>query len=547
MAIEDIDRTQYETTITPTTTNPRPPQWANRVQTLLVALWYRLWRTGASVLEYGASTSATGAENSAAFQAAIDAVAAYNGTLIIPPGTYTLATGLVYRSNVTIRGSGTQTTVLSFGGTGPALSSATPGVRSYNLRIRDLQINYTGSSGGCLLLDDMSEAMIERCAFSGTSISTNYGVRVSGAVNGYAVYNSFRKCRWQLASVGFDNAGAGSNETRIIDCRGNVCGVAVAVTDSNHVLIADSAFESGTTGVTVQATTPNVADACTIVRNRFEGNTDNIVVLGTATNLRDLTTRDNQHVTGTAYNAAAYATTRPNIGPDTGTALGAQYRVAGVTAAMSPAFHLQTTVADAVVGRFRQSNTSAGSSTVVVASGGRLAGHALSVCTWNGTADVETAYVTCAGTVVAPAATITALTAPAATVNTLTMGDGVTSGNFSILHRKADANNLTSREWRIGPSTGIWAEQFTAGEDLYIIDNTATVIGGWQRTGRYFRALNGVRLGSTTGPLILSGTGTPEGAVAAPVGSLFMRTNGGANTTLYVKESGAGTTGWVAK
>jgi hypothetical protein len=44
-----------------------------------------------------------------------------------------------------------------------------------------------------------------------------------------------------------------------------------------------------------------------------------------------------------------------------------------------------------------------------------------------------------------------------------------------------------------------------------------------------------------------TGTGTPEGAVTAPVGSLFTRTDGGASTTLYVKETGAGNTGWVAK
>jgi hypothetical protein len=44
-----------------------------------------------------------------------------------------------------------------------------------------------------------------------------------------------------------------------------------------------------------------------------------------------------------------------------------------------------------------------------------------------------------------------------------------------------------------------------------------------------------------------TGTGTPEGAVTAPVGSLFTRTDGGASTTLYVKESGSGNTGWVAK
>lgn len=43
------------------------------------------------------------------------------------------------------------------------------------------------------------------------------------------------------------------------------------------------------------------------------------------------------------------------------------------------------------------------------------------------------------------------------------------------------------------------------------------------------------------------GTGTPEGAVTAPVGTLFVRSDGGTSTVLYVKESGSGNTGWVAK
>jgi len=46
---------------------------------------------------------------------------------------------------------------------------------------------------------------------------------------------------------------------------------------------------------------------------------------------------------------------------------------------------------------------------------------------------------------------------------------------------------------------------------------------------------------------IFTGTGSPEGAVTASVGSTFHRTDGGASTTLYVKESGTGNTGWVAK
>lgn len=46
---------------------------------------------------------------------------------------------------------------------------------------------------------------------------------------------------------------------------------------------------------------------------------------------------------------------------------------------------------------------------------------------------------------------------------------------------------------------------------------------------------------------IYTGAGTPEGVVTAPVGALFLRTNGGAGSTLYVKESGTGNTGWAAK
>ena len=46
---------------------------------------------------------------------------------------------------------------------------------------------------------------------------------------------------------------------------------------------------------------------------------------------------------------------------------------------------------------------------------------------------------------------------------------------------------------------------------------------------------------------IFSGQGSPEGIRVSPKGSLYLRYDGGAGTTLYVKESGTGSTGWVAK
>lgn len=51
----------------------------------------------------------------------------------------------------------------------------------------------------------------------------------------------------------------------------------------------------------------------------------------------------------------------------------------------------------------------------------------------------------------------------------------------------------------------------------------------------------------TTFITIMYGTGTPEGSKTASVGSLFLRLDGAATTTLYVKTSGTGNTGWTAK
>lgn len=49
----------------------------------------------------------------------------------------------------------------------------------------------------------------------------------------------------------------------------------------------------------------------------------------------------------------------------------------------------------------------------------------------------------------------------------------------------------------------------------------------------------------TSGPSILTGAGSPEGAVAAPPGSLYLRT--ATTPALWVKQTGTGNTGWVQK
>jgi hypothetical protein len=70
-----------------------------------------------------------------------------------------------------------------------------------------------------------------------------------------------------------------------------------------------------------------------------------------------------------------------------------------------------------------------------------------------------------------------------------------------------------------------------------------------QSTGRYFFSDNNENnwYEFLTSKYIKRGTGSPEGFISASIGSLYLRTDGGAGATLYVKESGTGNTGWAAK
>jgi hypothetical protein len=75
--------------------------------------------------------------------------------------------------------------------------------------------------------------------------------------------------------------------------------------------------------------------------------------------------------------------------------------------------------------------------------------------------------------------------------------------------------------------TSVTAKYTDAGSKTTIIDTTLIQQNGTQE---------------------IVGSGSPNSNVTANIGSVYRRTDGGASTTLYVKESGSGTnTGWVAK
>jgi len=109
---------------------------------------------------------------------------------------------------------------------------------------------------------------------------------------------------------------------------------------------------------------------------------------------------------------------------------------------------------------------------------------------------------------------------------------------------------------------GITVDSGAAGgiiEGNTILDGGATnkpVYGVSVTTGTNWRVGSNNLYGTTrtlncgSGTTILTGVviaGTPEAVLTGAIGSTCTRTDGGASTTFYVKQSGTGNTGWIAK
>lgn len=130
-------------------------------------------------------------------------------------------------------------------------------------------------------------------------------------------------------------------------------------------------------------------------------------------------------------------------------------------------------------------------------------------------------------------------------------GHATTNSSYTPLFLNAPTGSLPYyvlsingvRKYEFGMSTASVLQLYKEGSGFLFTNSTGQDID----FASSISVPNKIFLASTSGPLITSGSGTPEGVVTAPVGSHFLRTNGGAGTTFYVKESGAGNTGWIAK
>ena len=108
----------------------------------------------------------------------------------------------------------------------------------------------------------------------------------------------------------------------------------------------------------------------------------------------------------------------------------------------------------------------------------------------------------------------------------------------------AASNNAIRLYAAAGQTANVLQIRSGAGGNLFNVDpagNASAEVGVYAKQGIFPSSTAAVGVGWR------SGAGTPEGVISAPVGSLWTRTDGGNGTTLYVKQSGTGNTGWAAK
>lgn len=124
---------------------------------------------------------------------------------------------------------------------------------------------------------------------------------------------------------------------------------------------------------------------------------------------------------------------------------------------------------------------------------------------------------------------------------------GITSSGTDVNVRFSGVRNL-----RLNNDSGQPSMKFFQSGRAEILGSFVPSTGAFSQLGQDTSRFSDtytqrITLGSTGQVRILTGSGSPESAFAAVVGSIYLRSGGGASTTLYVKESGTGNTGWVAK
>lgn len=445
----------------------------------------------ANVLDYGADPTGV-ADSTAAIQAAIDAAA----TVYIPVGTYLISSSLKLHSNITIQGESKNATIIkaspSFTTNGyldsmmqdPTSSSILPRVF-----LRDFTLDGQGAATffAALKFDRVYDSWFENVYIRQ---SRGHGMYLRAPVNGgmqnIYVNAPVGNAVWIVADAGTGQWHLGA---LLCDNGGNVPAVYVTQTSQNKfTLLADSVrVENGYSEV--------------VSVNSFTITTDNAIFFK-CNSIRAETAPNGSAVNPTVFKSTGrtmYAVSDVRLG---GSATGWTYILddtqRGIQKTTSPVVGL-------FAGNWNINDSVQVDSLATPNKGGRVGFGEAPV---SGMVDVY-------------------------------------AGNGGSGASTEPAQRATQRSATFTGSVIKWiadrASSFAAFRFLELYS------GGSSGTLVYAIRGDGAMTVGADGALWLSGSGSPEGVVTAVVGSLYTRTNGGAGTTLYIKESGTGNTGWVAK
>jgi len=144
-----------------------------------------------------------------------------------------------------------------------------------------------------------------------------------------------------------------------------------------------------------------------------------------------------------------------------------------------------------------------------------------------------------------------------------TNGFGNTSANrpfYGIsIPATSDFFTVSGNKFRTNTSTGTFINNASTGINWAQLDNYSFLSAADPATTIQSPLItlygDSINLNSTVKKItlnggeaqIITGSGSPNGVVTAAPGCIYLNYAGGAGTTLYVKESGAGNTGWVGK
>jgi hypothetical protein len=137
-------------------------------------------------------------------------------------------------------------------------------------------------------------------------------------------------------------------------------------------------------------------------------------------------------------------------------------------------------------------------------------------------------------------------------------GNRINAASLGVVFYQADIPSISIARNNVFGTTGLNSITFEAKagttHTASITDNFSTKRIQWTLgTGGFIGScrwnVQGTPMVSAPSGVVVetSGAGTPETVVSAPMGSVYHRTDGDAGTSLYIKTSGTGNTGWTAK